>query len=280
MTDGLVQPRTKRYPLLGQGAPVALVVFLTATMLIASCGGAESGRVAVFAAASTTDVVTALAADFGEPVSPSFGSSSSLARQIADGAPADVFISANRRWIDYLHERQRLDGDAIVFATNRLVCVTPPGASPLDSGAQHASPLRALLGSLGPRDRVAIADEGVPAGEYARQSLRAAGLLEQFQPRLVGQADVRAVLRAVANREVAAGFVFATDARGVDVLFEMSGHEPIEYFAAVVKDARNANAARRFVEYLRGEKAREVLTQAGFTLPNESEPQKHESTKQ
>jgi molybdate transport system substrate-binding protein len=229
----------------------------------------EADRVAVFAAASLTEVVEGLAKRFaGARVVPSFGASSELARQIRDGAPADVFVSASPEWIDFLREAQALDGEPVLLARNQLVCVATRG-SPL--AARGAGDPAALLGRLAPGDLVGIADSGVPAGEYARRALAHLGLLEAYRPRLVGQKDVRAVLHAVEQGEFQAGFVYATDARLASVerlfAFDPASHPPIEYQAAALRSAPNPDHARRFVAWLRSETARALLSDAGFALP-------------
>jgi molybdate transport system substrate-binding protein len=224
----------------------------------------------VFAAASMTELVSALAARFeGAAVRPSFGSSSELARQIADGAPADVFVSAGPDWVDFLREKGLLAGDATAFAGNELLAIAPAGSGLAAHGATDATSLVAK--GLAPGDRVAIADAGVPAGEYARQALRALGLETAYRPLLVGQKDVRAVLNAVERGETKAGFVYATDARLAKVqrlfAFPASSHDPILYFAAVVRATARQAEAERFVAFLHGPAARELLVGAGFTLP-------------
>lgn len=226
---------------------------------------AGADPLSVFSAASLSEVVQSLAAGFeGGGARTSFGSSAELARQIADGAPADVFLSASREWIDFLREKNALDGEAVVFARNTLVCVAPRGR-----GLRAADPA-ALARGLAPGELVAIADAGVPAGEYARAALAKLGVLDALRPRLVGQKDVRAVLHAVERGEVAAGFVYATDARvaAVDVLFafDPATHPPIELQAAVVRGARQPEAARRFVAHLRGDAGRVALRAAGFAV--------------
>jgi molybdate transport system substrate-binding protein len=225
-------------------------------------------EVRVLAAASLTEVVEALAARFeGARVVPSFGASSELARQIADGAPADVFLSASPEWIDFLREKGILDGEPVVLARNQLVCVAPR-ESPLAGGVPDP---RALLGRLAEGDLVAIADAGAPAGEYARAALAKLGLLDAYSPRLLGQKDVRAVLRLVAQGEVAAGFVYATDAKLARVerlfAFDPATHPPIEYHAATLHGAASPAEARRFVAFLGEPAARAVLAEAGFALP-------------
>jgi molybdate transport system substrate-binding protein len=242
---------------------VALLLALAAP----ARGGEE--RVTVFAAASLTDVMLAIAARFeGARVVTSFGPSSELARQIADGAPADVFLSASRDWMEFLAEAGALDGEVVEVARNQLVAVAALG-SPLAAGAV-VDPA-ALLARLVEGELVAIADEGVPAGEYARAALAHLGLLEAYRPRLVGQRDVRAVLHAVERGEVTAGFVYATDAWVAAVarlfVFDAASHPPIAYPAAALRGAPNPDGARRFVAFLQSDTARGLLRDAGFELP-------------
>jgi molybdate transport system substrate-binding protein len=227
--------------------------------------GAEKATLVVFAAASTTDVVNELAGTYAHArLKASFGASSTLARQINDGAPADVYLSASRKWVDYLKESDALVGEPVVFARNTLVCIVSRNSA---LAAEDAAGLR---GELSGNDKVAIADEGVPAGDYARQSLAATGDLEALRPWMVGQKDVRAVLRAVESGECAAGFVYATDLRGADVhrlfTFNPETYEPIRYFVAAVKGGQT-ELGHRFIAYLAGEQAHEILTRAGFALP-------------
>ncbi|HKK53063.1 MAG TPA: molybdate ABC transporter substrate-binding protein [Myxococcota bacterium] len=256
--------RPRRPGLFGATLAVVLVVVLPPS------SRAETERpLRVLAAASLTDFVRALPARFeGAPLRPSFAGSSTLARQIREGAPADVFLSASGDWIDFLAEANALVGDPIVFARNRLVCITPRGRALATRGVSGP---RQLLDRLEPGSRVAIADRGVPAGEYARQALAHRDLLAGLRPRLVGMRDVRAVLRAVEQAELAAGFVYATDAKiaSVSVLFafDPSTHAPIAYQAAVLKQSDSPDRARRFVELLQSPIARDRLLDAGFALP-------------
>ncbi len=246
----------------------ALLIGVGASLAGSPALAQESPPLRVFAAASLTEVVEGLARRFGGAVQPSFGGSSALARQIRDGAPADVFLSASPDWIDFLREADALAGEPIVVARNRLVCIGSRGSA---LAVRSARDPRALLDAIGPEGRVGIADQGVPAGEYARAALQQLGLLEAFQPHLVGQQDVRAVLHAVEQGELAAGFAYSSDAKlaAVELLFEFdpSAHPPIEYQAAVLRGARNPVEARRFLDYLRGETARTLLANAGFALP-------------
>jgi molybdate transport system substrate-binding protein len=239
------------------------------SITLAATARGDTDRVRVYAAASLTEVVLGLAQRFdGARVVTSFGASSELARQIADGATADVFVSASPEWIDFLRESEDLDGEPVVLARNQIVCVAPKG-SPL--AARGVADPGTLLERLSKGDLVAIADAGVPAGEYARQALDHLGLLEAYHPRLVGQKDVRAVLHAVEQGEVPAGFVYATDARVAAVerlfTFDPASHPPIEYQAAALRGAANPAGARRFVAWLQSDTARALLSDAGFALP-------------
>jgi molybdate transport system substrate-binding protein len=238
-------------------------------VLASACEAEDTPTLRVFTAASLTEIAERLARDFdGARVSASVGASSALARQIRDGAPADVFLSASPEWMDFLREANLLAGEPLTFAINRLVCVTPR-TGPL-AGREVHDPASLLL-ALGPTGRVAIADEGVPAGEYARAALRHAGLLDAYRAHLVGQRDVRAVLHVVEQGELPAGFVYATDAgtANVEVLFALdpASHPAIAYQAVVLRDARAPDEARRFLRFVQSDAARAALHDAGFALP-------------
>lgn len=257
-----------RSRLRGAGRRALALAFLAAAL--APHAVRAEGELRAFAAASLTEVVGRLAARFdGARVVTSFGASSELARQIADGAPADVFLSASPEWIDFLRERGALASEPVVFARNALVCIAPKGSGLGSAGVRDLASLFAR--GLATDDLVAIADAGVPAGEYARQALAAASLLAPNQRRLVGRRDVRAVLQSVEAGEARAGFVYATDALlgEVEVVFRLDPktHAPIVYLAAVTKDAIRPKLAQRFVEFLRGEAAQQLLAQAGFLAP-------------
>ena len=220
----------------------------------------------VFAAASMTDVVERLAASFElSRVNLTTGGSSVLARQIADGAPADVFISASREWMNYLGAAGALAGPPLLLATGGIACVTGTDSS---LTAQDAAE---LTKALDPGDVIAIADSGMPAGEYARAALRSAGVLDRIAPRLVGLSDARAVVRAVETGDAAAGFVYTTDAArpGLRTLFRFAAdlHPPVEYFAGVMAESRDPDAAAAFVELARGEAGVRTLGQMGFEGP-------------
>ncbi|MCB9907284.1 MAG: molybdate ABC transporter substrate-binding protein [Planctomycetes bacterium] len=219
----------------------------------------------VMAAASCTEVVEASQTSFAEgPLQTQFASTQTLVRQILDGAPADVFLSASTRWKDALVEARRVEGAPQVFARGRLVCIAK--ADDPAAGAPHDL---ADIGSLlAASDRIALADEGVPAGTYAREALRHAGLWDGLRGRVVGLPDVRHVLRAVDSGEIRLGFVYRTDAAlsGVAILCEVDAslHDPIEYWACVLASAPQPDRARAYVQFLVSGEGRSILERYGF----------------
>lgn len=230
---------------------------------------ADSGPLIVFAATSLKSALDEIAAgwqrDAGQTVRVSYGPTSALARQVEQGAPADVFISADLDWMKFLAER-RLVGDATALLGGRLVLIAPRNSKvvlPLRRGA----PLAAALGD----GRLAVANvESVPAGRYARAALESLGLWREVAGRLVQTDNVRAALRLVARGEVPLAVVYATDARAeplvrVVAVFDESLHPPIRYVAAPVTGAQTRQAAA-FIAHLRSRAARSVFEREGFTV--------------
>lgn len=229
-------------------------------------------RVTVFAAASLTDALTDLAATYeqetGTAVRFSFAASSTLARQVEAGAPADVIALANREWADYLTDRRLIDLESRIEPVgNRLVLVAPRGES-----AHLLDPLSAdaLLAVLGPYGRFAIGDPAhVPAGIYARQSLEHLGLWEMLDGHFAYADDVRAALVLVERGEAPLGIVYESDlmvAPGVAVLALLpeGSHDPIAYpFAAVA--AGDLTAAGSFLAFVAGPEGKAAFERHGFT---------------
>ena len=230
---------------------------------------AARAEVTLFAAASLGDVITELAeawAARGEaPLRLSFAASSTLARQIEHGAPADLFISANVEWMDRLARAGLVDGAGRrVLAVNRLVLVAPADA-PVN-GADAA----AALAGLSPDARIALGDpDHVPAGRYGAAALAALGQ-EALLARAARAADVRAALALVARGEAPLGIVYATDARLTDRVrlvaeFPAHAHPPIVYPAAV--SGANRAEAERVLAFLASPAARPVWDRHGFGAP-------------
>jgi molybdate transport system substrate-binding protein len=231
---------------------------------------AETGKsaITVFAAASLTNVLQELGdrftAETSLPVKFSFAASSALAKQIENGAPADVFFSADVDWMDYLQTRKLIQiptrHDVV---GNRLVLV-----GPADSTMQlKIAPKFPLLAALG-NGRLATGDpDSVPVGRYAREALTKLGVWDGVEPRLVRADSVRAALAFVDRGEVPLGIVYATDARIDDQVrvidvFAPSTHSPIVYPIALTAVARPD--ALKFLDAVRGAAGDAVFRKYGF----------------
>ena len=223
----------------------------------------------MFAAASLTNALQDLGDAFTKetsiPVRFSFAASSALARQIENGAPADVFFSADLEWMDYLQSRNLIQRDTRRdIVGNRLVLIAPS-----DSRIKlKIEPHFALAAALG-KGRLATGDpDSVPVGRYAREALTTLGVWNDVAERLVRADSVRSALAFVDRGEAQLGIVYETDAlidkqvRVVDV-FPADSHLPIVYPIALTRAAK-ADAAR-FVEYIRGPAGQLAFKSYGFT---------------
>ncbi|MDX1575514.1 MAG: molybdate ABC transporter substrate-binding protein [Kiloniellales bacterium] len=246
-------------------------------------GPAWADEVTIFAAASTTSAVEDLAARHtaarGDRVRTVFAASSTLAKQIAQGAPADLFLSANPAWMDYLAARGAVDPRSRVdLLGNRLVLIVPrDGAAASDDldelgAARLAEVLTAGRQSGKP---FAMADPAhVPAGLYGKAALEALGLWQSLDGEAVRTADVRAALALVDRGEVAAAVVYATDAAlsprvRIAGRFPAGSHPPILYPLAAMA-GRGSAAAARFYDYLLSAEAAAVFRAHGFLVPPET----------
>ncbi|HTU23093.1 MAG TPA: molybdate ABC transporter substrate-binding protein [Gemmataceae bacterium] len=239
------------------------LVFFCILLGLAGCSS-KPPTVAIFAAASTQDVIKQIARDFevqgGTPVTCSFAASSTLARQIEHGADADLFLSANERWADHLADKG-LVAERRDLLANRLVVVAP---------AAHPLPLRRVTDLAGDDvQRLALALDPVPAGHYAREALQKAGIWEQVKGRVREAGDVRATLAIVERDEADAGIVYATDAvtsKKVQTALEVPEdlHTPIRYPLVLVRRSGGSPAARAFYDFLSGDKALSHFRKAGF----------------
>lgn len=232
---------------------------------------APARPIVVFAAASMTDALDRIADEFtgdtGQAVRTSAAASSTLARQILAGADADLFISADQQWMDELEAAGRImPSSRIDIAANRLVVVAP-GNGP-DSIDLAAGPPAI--------EAIAIADPAhVPAGRYAKEALESLGWWSALADRVITAPDVRAALRLVEIGEADLGVVYATDARiservRVLAVIPESAHTPIRYPAALCAGAHPD--APVFLRFLRSERARAALEDAGF-IPLATEPE-------
>jgi molybdate transport system substrate-binding protein len=225
---------------------------LLALIALSTAAHAEE-PVRVFAAASLTNALTEIGAEWQKAGHPkpslSFGSSSTLAKQVEAGAPVDVFASADLTWMDYLDQRGWIQADTRAnLLGNDLVLIVP-------KGKQFPVQVKAGFDIADAFDgKLCTGEPGVvPVGIYAKQSLESLGWWRSLQGRIVGTDDVRTALAFVERGECPLGIVYATDAKisdKIDVLdrFPDSSHKPIVYPFAEVKNARpQARAFLRFV---------------------------------
>jgi molybdate transport system substrate-binding protein len=243
-----------------------------ALVLLAGLCGAGCGQtrvtLTVSAAASLKDALAEAEAAYRQSHANigfvnNFASSGTLAEQINQGAPVDVFLSAASRPMDDLESKGLIAaGTRRNLLRNTLVLIAPPD-----------SRLRDFQGLADPSIRsIALGDPAsVPAGQYARQTLAALHLLEQLNAKLVFGSDVRQVLTFVETANADAGLVYSTDAQAsgkvrVVAAAPESAHDPIVYPAAVVKGSRGEEAARKFVEYLGSPAALTIFVRHGFTI--------------
>lgn len=257
--------RRARGPTSGRAVLAALL------LLAAPCAvQARAESLLIFAASSLRgpldEATRAYESSSGNRVRISYAASSALARQLEAGAPAQLFISADRGWMDHVESRGLLAGPSTPLLTNELVLVAPNGLGPA-LRITHGFALASALGG----GRLAVADpRAVPAGRYARSALQALGVWTQVEDRLAPAANVRAALALVARGEAPLGIVYRTDAlaepavRIVDT-FPATSHSPIVYALGVLRGA--PRVARDLAAFLASPAARRIWQRHGFGLP-------------
>ncbi len=230
-----------------------------------------ASRLVVFAAASMQTALAAIAPLFakesGTTPAISYGSSGILAKQIEQGAPAEVFISADVKWMDELETKKLLaPGTRRNLLGNSLVLIEPA-----DARLQLKIAPRFDLAGAADDGRIAVCTvESCPAGIYAKEALQKLGVWNGVEPKLAQAADVRGALSLVARGEAKLGIVYATDAKAepkvkvVDV-FPGASHSPIIYPAAVIADTKDP-AAAAFLAFLNTPAAVKVLMDQGFRI--------------
>ncbi len=246
------------------------LALLTAVLAVPAVSPARAqAPTTLFAAASTTNAVTAIAATFAAAgrgsLRPVFAASSTLAQQIVRGAPADLYLSANGAWMDFLGARGAVETDSRVdLLSNRLVLIAPAD-SPLTLRITAGFDLAAALGT----GRLVMGEPShVPAGAYAKAALETLGVWPQVAPKVAYMADVRAALALVGRGEAVAGIVYATDAavsakvRVVDT-FPADSHPPITYPLAIVA-GRRTPATTALYDYLQASEAQGIFQAHGF----------------
>jgi molybdate transport system substrate-binding protein len=232
-------------------------------LLLPAMIGTAAAELRVAAAASLAEAVTEVAAAYedshGTKVVPVFAGSNVLARQIEEGAPLDVFLSADEATMRAL-EREKLVAGVAPLLTNSLVVVVP---------ADSTAKLAATAGLAGFK-RIAIGDPAaVPAGRYAKAWLTQAGMWEILRPRCIGSENVRAALAAVEAENADAAIVYRTDAAisaKVRIAWTAPVGEapPVVYPAAVCTGSKRPEEARRFADFLKSPEAARIFVARGF----------------
>jgi molybdate transport system substrate-binding protein len=247
-----------------------LKTLLSAMLVTASSYTAMASNVTISAAVSLKDALTEIAAGYeklsGDKLVFNFGGSNVLARQIEEGAPVDLFFSADESQMDAVAQKGLLaQGTRRDVLSNALVIVLPADSSLAVKNAQDLADDTVK--------KIALADpKAVPAGVYAKEYLEKLGLWKTIEPKVVSTENVRAALAAVESDNVEAGIVYQTDAgisKKVKVVFVVpAGDGPaIHYPAALLKGAAQPDAAKKFLDYLGGPEAARVFEKYGFVVP-------------
>ncbi len=241
---------------------------LIAAVLLAAHQGPEPTQITVSAAVSLSDVLTAVADEYGRralgSVRFNFAASNVLSRQIVDGAPVDVFISADEAQMDVVAAAHLIrPGSRVPLLRNQLAVVVPNDRPRIFKGIKDL---------VDPAfKRIAIGDPAaVPAGVYAKQYLEAQGLWKQIEPRIVPAGSVRAALSAVEAGAADAGIVYRTDARlalraTVAWVVPAADGPRIVYPGAIVTTSAHPQDAKKFLDFLLGDTASRIAERFGFT---------------
>jgi len=246
------------------------VVFVVASFFAAAPASAQQKTVTVFAAASMKnaldDVNAAFAKQSGIKMVVSYAASSALARQIEQGAPADIFASADLDWMDYTAQKKAIKDDTRVnLLGNKLVLIAPKASMISEVRIGPGLDLAKLIGD----GRIATAEvTSVPVGRYAKAALQSLGLWQSVEKKLAMADNVRAALALVARGEAGLGIVYETDAKiepGVKIVgtFPPDSHPPIVYPVAATVTAKPEAAV--YLAFLRAQTAKAVFEQYGFT---------------
>jgi len=249
---------------------------LLISILFAASFTVQAGdKVRLYAAASMTNVINEILQSYkgysDDKVVAVYAGSSSLARQIEKGAPADIYISANVKWVDYLIDKGMVYKDkADVIARNQLSLVRPVNGKVEKFELTNAEQwLKALQ-----NERLAVGQvDSVPAGIYAKQALSNLGVWQQVRAYTAPTSSVRVALALVERGEAALGIVYQTDAIvsnkvAIVETFPEQSHTPVQYPMAVISGSRAAN---ELAEYILSDKARGIFKKYGFSLPKGEE---------
>jgi molybdate transport system substrate-binding protein len=255
----------RRMALFGLSIGAVLLPIAAATTSVAA------EKVVVFAAASLKNALDAVSqawiAETKKDITISYAASSALARQIQDGAPAHVFISADIDWMDTLVDSNSVDPATVVKLLGNELVLIAPADSQATIGITAGFDLAGLLGD----GKLAMGDvKAVPAGKYGKAALETLGAWASVESKIAMAENVRAALKFVGTGEAALGIVYKTDALaepGVRVLgtFPANSHPDIIYPAGLVAGSQNADAVL-FLAYLQGATARAIFEAQGFSV--------------
>lgn len=245
----------------------AQFLWILAATFELGAGKVFAEQITVFAAASLTNVLQQIGEAYqkdypSDRLTFSFAGSSTLAKQIEQDAPADIFISADQKWLDYVAEKLPQNTKNIkTLVENELVLIAPQHSELAPSDIQSID-FKGIL----KENYLAVGDDNVPVGRYAKNALTHLGLWDTVEPRLAKAKDVRAVLTYVERGEVPLGIVYATDAKvskkvKIVAVFPQVSYGKVAYPAATLSDKPEA---KRFLDYLNGEQATALFQQAGF----------------
>lgn len=251
------------------GMKRAVAALAVAAAMMVAAPAAQAQDVLVLAAASMKNALEKIGTQFqaktGIKVTASFAASSALAKQIENGAPADLFASADLDWMDYLQQRALIRNDSRANLLGNELVVIAPKDSTVTVELKPGFDLAALLGD----GRLATGDpSNVPVGKYAQAALETLGQWKAVEPKLARADNVRAAMALVSRGEAPLGIVYRTDAavdKGVKIVavFPAGSHPPIVYPVALTASTRNANA-EIFYSYLKSAESLAVFQEFGF----------------
>ncbi|UOQ44716.1 molybdate ABC transporter substrate-binding protein [Halobacillus salinarum] len=248
------------------------IFLLLIIVMIAGCSNPaksnENTELTISAAASLTDAVKDLKDQYEKKhpnvsIQLNLASSGKLAQQIQQGAPADVYLSANQRWMDTLEDDDKIDPDSrFNFTKNTIVLIGLKNNSTNVKSFQDLKPEASVQLAVGDPD-------SVPAGKYTKETLQTIQKWDKLKEQFVYGSDVRQVLAYVESGNAKLGFVYGSDAKISDKVKVMdqaedSWHSPIIYPAAIVKDSKAKKEAQSFLDYLKTDAAQETLQKYGF----------------
>lgn len=249
---------------------IAVLIIITCAFYISGCSrqGQEASGITVCAAASLREALNEIGPDFekdnGIKLTFNFGASGTLQKQIEEGAPADLFISAGKKQMDVLEKKALVDKESRKdLLGNSLVLII---------SNEYKGKIKTVSDLVSEAERISIGEpESVPAGNYAKDSLVNMGLWDKLNSKIVYAKDVKQVVAYVEAGEAAAGIVYNSDAAvlknsSIVQVFDESLHKPIVYPAAIVTASKEKEAAELLLDYLQSESAGQVFEKYGFDI--------------